>query len=63
MRLTSRLTASGVERAAALGGEDEGRVRRLPSQLAQRSHLVTAERMRRGLAVLGATHMQRGIAA
>jgi hypothetical protein len=44
----------GRERAAALGGEDEGRVRELPAQFAQRSHLVAAQRMRRGLAILGA---------
>jgi hypothetical protein len=48
-------TVDGIrrERAAAFGGEDEGGVRELPPQLAQCSHLVAAERMRRGLAVLG----------
>jgi hypothetical protein len=45
----------GRERAAALGGEDEGRVRELPARLAQGSHLVATERVRRGLAVLGST--------
>jgi hypothetical protein len=40
------------ERPAALGGEDEGRVRALPAQLAQRSHLVAAQRMALGLPFL-----------
>jgi hypothetical protein len=49
--------------AAALGGEEEGRVRGLPPHLAQRSHLVAAQRMRRGLAVFGAADVQRRITA
>ena len=52
----------GSERAAALGGEDEGRLLRLPAQLAQRSHLVAAQRVRRGLAVLRPADVQRGCA-
>jgi hypothetical protein len=32
------------ERAAAFGGEHKGAVGKLPAQLAQRSHLVAAER-------------------
>jgi hypothetical protein len=33
------------ERATALGGEDKGRIRGLPAQLAQGSHLVASQRM------------------
>jgi hypothetical protein len=32
----------------------------VPAQLPQRSHLVAAERVRRGLAVLGAPDVERG---
>jgi hypothetical protein len=35
----------------------------LPPQLAQGPHLVAAQRMRRGLAVLGAAEVLRGVAA
>jgi hypothetical protein len=36
----------GRERAAALDGEDESRVRALSAQLAQGADLIAAERMR-----------------
>jgi hypothetical protein len=48
-----------MSRFAALGDEDEGRIRELPAQLTQRSHLVAAERMRGGFTALGAADMQR----
>jgi hypothetical protein len=38
------------ERATALGGEDKGRIRGLPAQLAQGSHLVASQRGRHGAA-------------
>jgi hypothetical protein len=53
----------GRERPATLGGEHEGAVGGLPAQLAQRSHLVAAQRMRRRLAVLRSADVQRGGAA
>jgi hypothetical protein len=40
------------ERAAALGGEDEGRVRALAAQLAQRSHLSPRRGCAEGLPFL-----------
>ncbi len=38
--LDQAIDGVGRERAAALSGEDEGRVRRLPAQLAQGADLV-----------------------
>jgi hypothetical protein len=53
----------GRERAAALGGEDEGAVGGLPAQLAQSADFVAEERMRRWLTVLRPADVQRGRAA
>jgi hypothetical protein len=61
--LDQAINRTGGERTTALGGEDKSRIGRLPAQLAQRSHLVAAQWARRGLAVLGAADVQRGIAA
>jgi hypothetical protein len=40
--LDQAIESIGRERAGALGGGDEGRVRALPAQLTQRSHHVAA---------------------
>jgi hypothetical protein len=48
----------GGERTAALGCEDEARVRGLPPQLAQHSHLVAAERVPADFADLSAPKFQ-----
>jgi len=47
------------ERPAALGGENEGRIRILPAQLAEGSNLTAAQRMRRWLSVLGPDMQQQ----
>ena len=59
MHLISQLTASAVNvppRSVA----NTMAVGELPGQLAQRAHLVAPERVRAGLAVLGASDVQRG---
>jgi hypothetical protein len=53
----------GRERSAALGGEHERAILGLPAQLAERPHLVAAQRVRARLAVLRPADVERGGAA
>ena len=51
------------EQPAAFGREHEGRVGRLPAQLAQGPHLVTAERVNARLPILRSPNVNPGGAA
>ena len=59
--LNQPIDGVGRERSAALGGEDEGLVRRLPPQLPQRSDLVAGERTGARLAFYRLIAVMQGI--